>query len=198
MKICNKCDKNKDLNQYSADSRNKDGLQGTCEDCRREKKRISRVLRREQGVKVVVTEKTCNECDKTKSVDLFFKDSGISDGYMGRCKECKTKQAMKWRTENRETYNANQRLQHKKNYTRNRLYRYDLTPAQYQQLVTDQNNLCAVCLKPPAEGKELVIDHCHDSEAVRGLLCYKCNRDMVVVDDDLHLTKLLAYKQKNR
>ena len=33
--------------------------------------------------------KVCNYCEKEKSLDQFYKHSGMKDGYLNTCKECK-------------------------------------------------------------------------------------------------------------
>jgi hypothetical protein len=36
----------------------------------------------------------------------------------------------------------------------------------------EQDNACAACAR---KGLQLVIDHCHETGKVRGLLCRRCN-----------------------
>lgn len=51
-------------------------------------------------------------------------------------------------------------------------YNYKIDTEDYEKILKEQNNLCAIC----SEYKyKLVIDHNHQTEAVRGLLCHKCN-----------------------
>lgn len=138
--------------------------------------------------------KKCNTCSLTKPLTEFYRDKSFKDGYRANCKECKDKSTIAWRNKNREKYNAGQREQHKKHYQRNRLYRYGITPQEYDDLLKEQNGLCKICSKPPKKTRPLVIDHCHKTRNVRNLLCYKCNRDMAVIDDEQHLTKLIAYR----
>src|SRR5262245_7813007 len=45
----------------------------------------------------------------------------------------------------------------------------------YEKVCIQQGNRCAICLKPPVEGKRLYVDHDHDTSQVRGLLCSHCN-----------------------
>ncbi len=52
--------------------------------------------------------------------------------------------------------------------------RYGLTQEQYDSMLADQGNLCAVG-GSRCEGEELYVDHDHETERVRGLLCQKCN-----------------------
>lgn len=52
---------------------------------------------------------------------------------------------------------------------------YRLTREQYSTLVDAQGGLCAICGKPPPEGRRLAIDHCHATGVVRALLCTYCN-----------------------
>lgn len=143
--------------------------------------------------------KKCNKCEKEKQLSEFFRDkNNKTDGHYSICKSCKTESSLKWRAENRESYNRSQRLQHARNYERNRLYRYDITEEQYNKMLTDQSHKCAIpgCNKTATLKRKLAIDHDHVTKEVRGLLCYKCNRDMNVVDDKEHLAKLISYRDK--
>lgn len=50
--------------------------------------------------------------------------------------------------------------------------RYGLSVEDYDVLVADQAGACAICGEEP---ELLMVDHCHRSGAVRGLLCRRCN-----------------------
>lgn len=54
---------------------------------------------------------------------------------------------------------------------------YGITPAQYAALFEAQGGVCAICKEPPPSGwmKRLDVDHCHETNVVRGLLCRRCN-----------------------
>ena len=58
--------------------------------------------------------------------------------------------------------------------------KYGITLEQYNQMLGDQNGVCAICKKPETKrlaGKTqtLAVDHCHKTGNIRGLLCSKCN-----------------------
>lgn len=55
----------------------------------------------------------------------------------------------------------------------------------YLEMMETQNGLCAICKKPEPLGRELAIDHCHTTGAIRGLLCTKCNLGLGMLGDDL-------------
>ncbi len=70
--------------------------------------------------------------------------------------------------------------------TRQRKYRlrqYGLTIEDYEGLFDAQGGVCAICLTPPFEGKALVVDHDHETGAVRGLLHHTCNTAIGLLDD---------------
>lgn len=54
---------------------------------------------------------------------------------------------------------------------------YGLTADDYQTLVDNQKNLCALCGCPPPHKhySRLHLDHDHVTGRVRGLLCFHCN-----------------------
>ena len=65
---------------------------------------------------------------------------------------------------------------------------YGITLAEYEQMLRDQDNKCAICgNEDEVEGRRLAIDHCHDSGNVRGLLCGKCNRGLGLFYDNQEL-----------
>lgn len=55
-----------------------------------------------------------------------------------------------------------------------------LSKKEYEKMLNEQNNVCAICKKPETAKKRgktlrLAIDHCHDTDKIRGLLCLNCN-----------------------
>jgi hypothetical protein len=53
---------------------------------------------------------------------------------------------------------------------------YGITIQDYDRMLEEQEGKCAICKGPPTTFGRLVVDHCHDSKKVRGLLCSHCNR----------------------
>lgn len=52
---------------------------------------------------------------------------------------------------------------------------YGITPEQYEQMLSQQGNKCAICKKPFSSTRDTHIDHNHLTNYVRGLLCSNCN-----------------------
>jgi hypothetical protein len=55
----------------------------------------------------------------------------------------------------------------------------------YNQMLLNQNNLCAICGKPETKRDHqlqkvctLAVDHCHKTNRVRSLLCFRCNTNL--------------------
>lgn len=107
----------------------------------------------------------------------------------------------KYRENNREEINRKKRekrnalgpeeakkINRRENLKRN----YGITPEEYDALSEAQNGLCAICERPETrKGMEgqLVVDHCHDTNEVRGLLCSECNVGMGKLNDDPDLLR---------
>lgn len=60
---------------------------------------------------------------------------------------------------------------------------YGITLEEYGQLLKNQGYKCAICGSTENEGKNLAVDHCHDTNTIRGLLCNKCNRGIGLLRD---------------
>jgi hypothetical protein len=52
---------------------------------------------------------------------------------------------------------------------------YGITEEQYQELMSAQSGVCAICKGPNVADRRLGVDHDHITNAVRGLLCINCN-----------------------
>jgi len=73
---------------------------------------------------------------------------------------------------------------------------FGITLKEYENMLEQQNGRCAICDKPPTTIR-LAIDHCHESGAVRGLLCANCNRGLGYFKDEISfLEAAIAYLQK--
>lgn len=56
--------------------------------------------------------------------------------------------------------------------------RYGITLEEYDNMLKEQGGGCKICGSPDPKrkgSKHLVVDHCHATGKVRGLLCYRCN-----------------------
>lgn len=62
-----------------------------------------------------------------------------------------------------------------------RLYGIDVVD--FERFRNEQNNACAICKRSFEHAKPLV-DHCHKTGKVRGLLCDPCNRGLGAFRDD--------------
>lgn len=73
----------------------------------------------------------------------------------------------------------------KKELKRPRVHRYGITPADYDRMLAEQGNACAICGRTE-NGKRhnFDVDHSHDTGEVRGLLCNRCNRLLSNATDD--------------
>lgn len=69
----------------------------------------------------------------------------------------------------------------------NSLSRYfGMTIAEYDALMEKQGGVCAICRGVETHGTftHLAVDHCHQTNQVRGLLCNQCNRALGGFRDD--------------
>lgn len=55
---------------------------------------------------------------------------------------------------------------------------YGITASDYDSLLAAQGGKCAICRARP-KSKRLAVDHDHKTGAVRGLLCSRCNHDLM-------------------
>jgi len=102
-------------------------------------------------------------------------------GYRNGCPKCHKAYKKNWNNQNRTRYietatdwkrhNPEPAKKHKRISDRRRLY--GLEPEDYFRMLTKQKGKCAIC-RVKAD-QELYVDHNHDTNKIRGLLCNRCN-----------------------
>lgn len=84
----------------------------------------------------------------------------------------------RWREANPERARNHVRRSHLKN-------KFGITPEQYDEMVALQGGGCAICGGRQPHGVLLSIDHDHETNKVRGLLCVRCNRGIGAFRDNV-------------
>jgi hypothetical protein len=75
--------------------------------------------------------------------------------------------------------------------------RYHITLEQFNQMVLAQNGRCATCDKPFKNDKDTCVDHHHDTNKVRQLLCFNCNTMIGKIGEStLILQNMISYLNK--
>lgn len=157
--------------------------------------------------------KKCSKCKRDKSLEEFYNNKSAKDGKESWCKPCikifdhlkiknesseRRKQRLerhkKWREDNKE-YRKSYRYQH------NLLSNYGLSLDDYEELQKKQNFVCAICKKEPI-GKppngKLHVDHCHETNRIRGLLCSNCNKGIGIFYENVdYLKSAINYLELN-
>lgn len=126
--------------------------------------------------------KNCKIGKPEERYDLTYAKNRRSTLRRKVCKECR---------------NARKKLLDTRHGTGLRRYnmgkKYGLTIDDYLALSKSQNDKCAICGLVNTFGPwttKLVVDHCHKTGKVRGLLCDKCNRALGQFNDDAERMEL--------
>ncbi len=102
-------------------------------------------------------------------------------------------------------YRKGRRIYQKSQKNKTRLLKkyFNLSFEDYQKMVRQQSNKCAICgdkerIKRNGNKMELAIDHSHRTGKVRGLLCQRCNRGLGLFKEDiLRLQNAIKYLKKS-
>lgn len=75
---------------------------------------------------------------------------------------------------------------------------YGINQARYLEIKEEQEGVCAICSRPAPGGRNLDVDHCHKTGAVRGLLCARCNQQLLPIakDDPVLLRAAADYLER--
>lgn len=133
--------------------------------------------------------KNCSKCGVEKQLNLFGKTKKSKDGYRGQCNSCRNSYLKYWSSKNKEK-------------RRDQKYRtrYGTSIEAYNDMLRSQYGCCAICLSTaPKIGKYFVIDHCHKTAKIRGLLCRNCNSAIGLLEENIKfLENSILYLKKHK
>ena len=139
---------------------------------------------------ITETTKLCKDCGLVKELEAFSPHPSGTGKVNRSCKLCRTTR-------------ANARYAAKKaadpegyaDVRRDQQYqkKYGITLEDFNKLLSLQNGECAICRRTGEEsggrGKILHVDHNHDTNEVRGLLCHPCNTAIGLLQDSPKVTR---------
>ena len=143
--------------------------------------------------------KICSSCKILKPLGSYSYKNKSTQTLRARCRSCESKSYFLYKSKNKRKLNNDWRKASKKYYdstpTINRTLRpYKLTMEGYNNILAAQKHKCAICNSENG----LVIDHNHDNNLVRGLLCNYCNLMLGYAKDNTNtLTSAIKYLKNN-
>lgn len=136
----------------------------------------------------------CGKCKQILSTSEFHKQTRSKTGHQDWCKVCRKE----WKHEERKEYHKTRYHSNKDAWLNNNYKKkYKITLEEYDKLLKEQNNSCAICNQTCITDRRLAVDHNHTTGKVRGLLCTKCNSLLGQANDDTAiLTQAINYLKK--
>lgn len=153
--------------------------------------------------------KTCSKCKEIKDFSDFYICKNRAAGYRSSCKSCMDKSSSRRNAENPFPARKAKANYKNSNPDKNRdvhlKYKYGIGIKEYGEMLAAQNGVCAICERPERfvaikTGllQKLVVDHCHKTGKIRGLLCRACNSALGQLMDSKNVVKsALDYLEKN-
>ena len=174
MKKCTKCKEVKTIDCFYKLKNTKDGLDYWCKDCKNEQ--ISKYNQRPDII--VKKKKYQKEYDQRPEVRARAKKlRRIYD------------QKPEVRAKNKEYSQRPEVKARQKEQDLKRLY--GLSKEEYNLMLLEQDNKCAICRKKLVKPN---VDHCHETNKVRGILCSSCNVGLGLLGDSIEgLEKVIKY-----
>lgn len=123
----------------------------------------------------------CTGCKETKPTQQFGPNKQSKDGISHRCRECMNATARKNPSRNADN-----------SYLWNLKRNYGLTIDEYNAMLEAQDRRCGVCRRHESEiaengrmgARRLGVDHDHERNCLRGLLCQGCNTALGLLKND--------------
>jgi len=133
-------------------------------------------------------------------VSGFYANRTRSDGLCSQCKVCQN--AYRQRYRKTKTGKANRKKEYRRDYDTGKVLerrlrlRYNLTVKQYSRMFSEQGGNCAIC-SIPLNYLSADVDHNHETDKVRGLLCTRCNILLAGIDDKRFYRQAVLYLFKD-
>jgi hypothetical protein len=145
--------------------------------------------------------KQCIKCRQIKDASAFYQEKRVHDGLGARCKDCMKTDAGQSYSKNKEKVLSRLKSDYdsRKSKDSDLKRKYGITIDDWEKMFEAQNRCCAICgTSNPNHGSgSFVVDHCHSSLQIRGLLCGICNAMLGQARDSTETLKAaIVYLEK--
>lgn len=124
----------------------------------------------------------------------FHKDKQKKSGYRPDCKTCQNLRVNAYAMERKEADPEDWKLRRKRATTK---WRYGITLEELNERLAATDWRCEICQEKFEDQHDVNVDHCHNSDKVRGLLCRSCNWGLGQFKDNPHLlTQAIRYLER--
>lgn len=163
-----------------------------CKDCLKSSRKRYEILPDDHPI-IVAGRRWCTGCSTEKPLVAFDKATHYEHGRETRCKDCKNA----WRNARRVKKRKPPIEATKRDYQR--LYYKGVSGAAFKALFDAQDGKCGICEKElDFFAKDTCLDHDHDTNIVRGILCGRCNLGLGHMKDSVQvLRSAIAYLEKH-
>lgn len=140
--------------------------------------------------------KKCSICGEYKDLNCYAFNNQLLGKVKAECKECTSKRQKEHRLNNIEAVKLKDKVKYQESKearvayarkyramykdrtrTTNLKSKYGITNEDYLRMKDSQLGCCAICGTHESDLKRILcIDHCHNTNFVRGLLCDTCNK----------------------
>lgn len=127
----------------------------------------------------------CTKCKVDKDTSNFRVRLSLKSGLNSWCRDCENKAQRDKYIPTIKVEKTIDPLEIKqKAFERMLKHRYKLSREEFDTMLLNQMNKCKVCSNTIKKGENLVVDHCHTSNKVRGLVCRRCNTLLGYLETD--------------
>ena len=148
-------------------------------------------MTKEQIQKLITEGKTrfCKKCNKDLPVTEFYIKTSSNKNHFrfnSPCKKCSN------------IYQVVNRSEYQRKY--HLLKKFNIDIETYNKMLSEQNNSCFICnVKFDNDSKKFAVDHCHETNNIRGLLCQNCNTGLGFFRDNIEiLQNAIEYLRRHK
>lgn len=196
VKICKKHGNlyEEDVTRYK-ESRIKCGFIIKCKTCRREQIWNGSVTCKTHGVLSEFDIKSNGRCKRCHRESASSKRNSNREWFNEKMNQDRIKNPEKWQERYKKAYQYSKEKYGDQRIVNEIIRVKGITQEKYESMFVEQENRCKICHEHETrvinkKVTRLVVDHCHKTGIVRGLLCAKCNLMISYADDSKDILEM--------
>jgi hypothetical protein len=139
----------------------------------------------------------CINVGIAQTLNNFTKNNRKKDGLSTECKECQKEYRETHKDGKKEYQKQYHIVNNEKRRNNDYIRRYGISYNQKEIMAEKQSNLCAICFKYFSIN-DLCVDHNHETNQIRELLCKKCNQAFGMLNEDIQtIENMIKYKKRH-